>query len=75
MIHLDAAQVAKDVIVVRSGAFARKSRTPIRGVGYTTYYCWGCELIPDIRKIALRSALERAKIPFSHGGRPGETLP
>jgi hypothetical protein len=73
-IHLDSSQVAKDAVIIRSGGYTRVDGIPIRGVGYATY-CWGCELVPNVRSIRLHEILKAARIPFSHGGKPGETLP
>jgi len=72
-IRLNAEQGAKDVAVVESGGATRVQPLQIRGVGYITY-CWGCEKV-DFRSIRLHSVLKAAKIPFTHGGTPGETLP
>jgi RHS repeat-associated protein len=72
-IRLNADQVAKDVIVMQQGGYSRLLDLPINGVGYATY-CWGCTTV-DFRSTALRSILNAANIPFTHGGRPGEIRP
>jgi RHS repeat-associated protein len=72
-IRLDSSQVAKDVVVMEMGGYARLLDLPINGVGYQTY-CWACDLV-DFRSTVLYSTLQAANIPFNHGGRPGEILP
>jgi hypothetical protein len=72
-IRLNPEQVAKDVAVMARRGTARLFRLEIQGVGYRTY-CWGCEQI-DIRSKVLRSLLDAAKIPYTHGDRPGQKLP
>jgi hypothetical protein len=72
-IRLNPSQVAKDVAVVQSGGVARVLGVTVKGVGYITY-CAGCDVL-GIRSWALSSALKAAKVPFTHGGKPGETRP
>jgi hypothetical protein len=72
-IRLNPDQAMKDVMVVQSGGVARITGWRIRGVGYTTY-CWACDAV-DLRSARLHSVLKAAKIPFTHGRKPGETLP
>jgi hypothetical protein len=72
-IRLDTEQVAKDVVVMRDGGTIRSLKETVQGVGYITY-CVGCDLV-DTRSKRLHWALRAAKIPFIHGGRPGDTLP
>jgi RHS repeat-associated protein len=72
-IRLNAAQVAKDVVVMQQGGYSPLLRLSVNGVGYTTY-CWGCGTV-DFRSTALYSTLKSANIPFTHGGKPGEIRP
>jgi hypothetical protein len=72
-IRLNSDQVAKDVVVMEQGGYSNRLELSIRGVGYQTY-CWGCATV-DFRSTALRSTLNAANVPFTHGGKPGEILP
>jgi hypothetical protein len=72
-IRLNPEQGAKDAVVITRGGKARLSGWPISGVGYVTY-CRACAAV-DLRPRRLYWTLKGLKIPFTHGGRPGETLP
>ena len=73
-ICLNSAQVPRDVSVIVNGRLVRTLQIPVNGVGYPTY-CLACDLVPNVNSVALRSALQAAQVPFTHGGRPDQSLP
>jgi hypothetical protein len=72
-IRLTADQVLKDAAVVAKGGTARVSGVKLEGVLYRTY-CWDCERA-DLRSRVLKSLLDAAKIPYTHGKGPWQTRP